>query len=116
MILILAKRRDDGVMVRMEAFTRLIKWFGRAVPGDQGFIKKVEELVNVSRVQKKKGWFAGHMDQSEAHTALTSQPEGTFLVRFSETLADEGGFALDVAVGDNNDPLSFHIEVNDLPC
>jgi hypothetical protein len=41
MILILAKRRDDGVMVRMEAFTRLIKWFGRAVPGDQGFIKKV---------------------------------------------------------------------------
>ena len=60
-------------------------------------------------------WFAGHMDQSEARSALTSQPGGTFLVRFSETLADEGGFALEVAV-DDDDPVSFHIEVNNLPC
>ena len=36
-----AKRREDGVLIRMEVFTRLIKWFGPALPGDQGFIKKV---------------------------------------------------------------------------
>lgn len=64
----------------------------------------------ISHGVNRASWFAGYMDQSEARSVLRTQPEGTFLVRFSATLIDEGGFALEVALKDD-EPISFHIEV-----
>ena len=50
------------------------------------------------------------MDQSEASSLLQKEAEGTFLVRFSSTLIDEGGFALNLSLG-NEQSESFHIQV-----
>lgn len=58
-------------------------------------------------------WFGGHMTQSDATARLENTADGTFLVRFSETFADVGGFALDLIA--NGDTESFHIEVRNGP-
>lgn len=102
------KRKDSGVMVKMESFTRLVKWFGPLTTHKHGLIKKIEQLVKKSRGSNKMSWFAGHMTQSDAISRLDKAVDGTFLVRFSETYADAGGFALDVMA--NGETLSFHIE------
>ncbi|XP_062516060.1 uncharacterized protein LOC134191462 isoform X2 [Corticium candelabrum] len=102
------KRKDCGVMVRMEAFTRLVKWFGPLTGNKRGFIQNIEQLVSKSLGANKTSWFAGYMSHVDACARLENTACGTFLVRFSETYGDMGGFALDLMA--NGEIESFHID------
>ena len=55
-------------------------------------------------------WFAGYMSMEETEQRLRDQEPGRFLIRFSESKADDGFFVL--AVKTRTGVETFQIEVN----
>ncbi|XP_077998296.1 uncharacterized protein LOC144451360 [Glandiceps talaboti] len=94
---------DKRDQIEVGKFTKLLGWFGPFKKQGNGHcicLHNVHTLIEGSRSKKGKhemqSWFGGYMDQTQAEDYLAGQPKGTFLLRFSESLAEQGGFSLAV--------------------
>eukprot|EP00007_Cunea_sp_BSH-02190019_P005479 CAMPEP_0174229626 /NCGR_PEP_ID=MMETSP0417-20130205/530_1 /TAXON_ID=242541 /ORGANISM="Mayorella sp, Strain BSH-02190019" /LENGTH=538 /DNA_ID=CAMNT_0015307187 /DNA_START=310 /DNA_END=1923 /DNA_ORIENTATION=+ len=84
-------------MVTMEAFGRMLEWFGPMTGMD--LLDRVMDLL-------KKSWFHGEISAEEAEKALENQKKGAFLVRFSAR--DPGSFAI-TALGSGGKVKHFRV-------
>ena len=57
---------------------------------------------------RRDSWFAGHMT-SEDEEKLEKAESGAFLVRFSDTDIDEGGFSLEVKHEDDIEKFAIRV-------
>jgi len=71
----------DSEIVTIERFALMLNCFGPLRLDSKGFT-----FLDKVRVLMQREWFHGDIDQADAENLLASQPEGTFLVRISQTL------------------------------
>ncbi|KAM7448297.1 hypothetical protein ABFA07_003700 [Porites harrisoni] len=98
--------------VRLEHFLALVALFGPFMPGPDGCLQKMHDLMKNStsvREGTRESWFAGHMNETEAANFLEDQSRGSFLVRISSSRAHEGVFVLAVKTS-NNGVVQIQIE------
>ncbi|XP_061427441.1 uncharacterized protein LOC133354545 [Lethenteron reissneri] len=118
MAALLRTYEEDGYL-SLSSFCRLVGWFGPlnrcSINGRQTCIllKNLEALFEKSMLSSCLGvpesWFAGHMTQTEAWTLLKGAVPGTFLIRFSESQAENGSFALSIATASGEpENVSIH--------
>lgn len=76
----------DGKNVSVQQFGHFLRWFGPISPN----LKIIQRVKSVF----EKDWFWGQINSKEAQTWLSSQPDGTYLVRFSSQPQNYGQFTL----------------------
>ncbi|XP_066293534.1 uncharacterized protein [Branchiostoma lanceolatum] len=108
-------KRDE---VQVGKFVLLLGWFGPFKADAQGHcicLAQIQSLIDGSTTRvgnRLDSWFAGFLSQDEANRRLKGQKRSTFLVRFSESLRDEGGFSVGLSVGEDQEPVHFNIKGN----
>ncbi|XP_078604727.1 uncharacterized protein LOC144878230 isoform X2 [Branchiostoma floridae x Branchiostoma japonicum] len=109
---------DKRDKVGVEKFVLLVGWFGPFKADAQGHcvcLAQIQSLIDGSTTRvgnRLDSWFAGYMSQDKANRRLKGQKRGTFLVRFSESLREEGGFSVGLSVGVDQEPVHFNIKGN----
>ncbi|XP_078495839.1 uncharacterized protein LOC100182506 [Ciona intestinalis] len=82
------------------SFILLTARFGSTQPRNDScyLVQQVQNLSKsiVNYDGEIHSWFGGEMTMDEAETRLQNKPDGTYLVRFSEGYAAQGGFAFSV--------------------
>ncbi|XP_078686856.1 uncharacterized protein LOC144919328 [Branchiostoma floridae x Branchiostoma belcheri] len=108
-------KRDD---VQVGKFVHLLGWFGPFKADAEGHcicLAQIQALIDGSTTRvgnRQESWFAGLMSQDEANHRLRGQKRSTFLVRFSESLSEEGGFSVGLSLGEDQEPVHFNIKGN----
>ncbi|XP_035684276.1 uncharacterized protein LOC118421218 [Branchiostoma floridae] len=109
---------DKRDKVQVDKFVLLLGWFGPFKADAHGHcvcLAQIQSLIDGSTTRvgnRLDSWFAGYMSQDEANRRLKGQKKSTFLVRFSESLREEGGFSVGLSLGEDQEPVHFNIKGN----
>jgi len=72
---------DESLVVNIEKFGNILKWFGPLVQSP--FPPDGLSILTKIRLLLMEPWFHGDISTTESENRLLKKPEGTFLVRFS---------------------------------
>ncbi|XP_076800131.1 uncharacterized protein LOC143445131 [Clavelina lepadiformis] len=109
----LVSHQQDSQLVSVRRFIQLTKAFGcmKKVNQSYFFLNQILRLLKNAGAKNGKEylcWFGGHMTQDDAEQLLQDKEDETFFVRFSETHASNGGFAVAFKAG--CDIRHYHIK------